>query len=731
MKTNLKILILEDSATDTELIQRLLKKEKMNCEFCLAMNKSSFLKALEEFSPDVILSDNSLPQFNATEALNIARQQLLNIPFILVTGTVSDEFAANIIKAGADDYILKDRLQRLPTAIEAALQKKKSQIAIQHGEETRKLIMNSALDAIICINTTGAITVWTPQAEKMFGWKEEEVIGKKLTETIIPEQYRKRHIEGFSRYLETGEGPVLNKVIEMTALNNAGSEFPVELVIVPIKQNDDDFFCAFIRDITERKKAEEQLSRERNLLRALIDNLPDYIYVKDKESRYIITNRAFIKLAGATSEADTIGKKVTDLFNEKVGKVNMEEDRGVLELGEEIIDREEPSIIYKGEERWLLTTKVPLRDKGKNITGILGISKDITERKKADELVKESNKRYEFANKATQDTIWEWDYHTKKGKWGEGIMTTFGYSENKLNYGENWMDEFVHPEDKERILKDIRDRIEHNLQNCQNEYRFRCADGSYKYVFDRGYILYDENKRPYRMIGAMTDITETKRLERQLAEQQIKQHKLITETIIQTQEKERNELGRELHDNINQILATIKMYLGMVKAKANISVDLVGQSYEYVTEAMKEIRKLSHSLVAPSLGTIGLEEALQGLVEEADLSNNLQVQLLFDEKYNEQDIDKNKELMFYRIVQEQMNNIIKYAKANKAVISFKTDHEGLVLSVADDGVGFDVTQKSKGIGLRNIGSRVEFYSGQMNIISAPGQGCTLEVFIPC
>jgi two-component system, NarL family, sensor histidine kinase UhpB len=356
---------------------------------------------------------------------------------------------------------------------------------------------------------------------------------------------------------------------------------------------------------------------------------------------------------------------------------------------------------------------------------------DITERKEAAEEITKSHERYEFVNKATQDTIWEWDYHTNKGKWGEGIITTFGYSEDKLNYGESWVDEYVHPEDKERLFKKIQGCIENSLQNCQNEYRFRCADGTYKYVFDRGFILYDEKDKPYRMIGAMTDVTEKKRLERELVEQQIKQQKLITETIIQTQEKERNELGRELHDNINQILATVKMYLGMAKAKENVSVDLVGQSYEYVNEAMEEIRKLSHSLVAPSIGDIGLKEVLQGLVEDANLLNDLQVQLLFDEKYNEMDIDKNKELMFYRIVQEQMNNIAKYAKANKVVISFKTDDDILILSVADDGVGFDSSQKSKGIGLKNISSRVEFYSGNMNIISAPGLGCTLEVFIPC
>src|SRR6186997_2618035 len=121
MTEKLKILLLEDNAEDAEIVQRLLKKENLDCEFQVVMSKDDYLNSLNNFQPDLILSDNSLPQFNATEALNIARQQSLHIPFILVTGTVSEEFAAKIIKSGATDYVLKDRMARLPTAIDAAL----------------------------------------------------------------------------------------------------------------------------------------------------------------------------------------------------------------------------------------------------------------------------------------------------------------------------------------------------------------------------------------------------------------------------------------------------------------------------------------------------------------------------------------------------------------------------------------------------------------------------------
>jgi CheY-like chemotaxis protein len=138
MMNALKILLLEDSAYDAEIIKNLLlKEEEKMYEFNLAMNEEEFLAALDKFKPDIVLSDNSLPQFNATEALKIVREHSLYIPFILVTGTVSDEFAASIIKQGADDYVLKDRLTRLPTAIDGSL--KQRQVEKQRLEAVNKL----------------------------------------------------------------------------------------------------------------------------------------------------------------------------------------------------------------------------------------------------------------------------------------------------------------------------------------------------------------------------------------------------------------------------------------------------------------------------------------------------------------------------------------------------------------------------------------------------------------
>jgi|GEM_PF-3618030 len=129
----------------------------------------------------------------------------------------------------------------------------------RNSQEKTRLIVDWALDAIICIDSRSRITEWNPQAETTFGWTAEEAIGRSITETIIPETYRQRHEAGMSHYLRTGEGPALNRILELAALHRDGTVFPIELTIIPIGQNEDRFFCAFVRNITQRKKDEAQL----------------------------------------------------------------------------------------------------------------------------------------------------------------------------------------------------------------------------------------------------------------------------------------------------------------------------------------------------------------------------------------------------------------------------------------------------------------------------------------
>ncbi len=200
-------------------------------------------------------------------------------------------------------------------------EKKKIEEAIRASEETRRLIMSSALDAIVCINMKGVITVWTPQAEKLFGWKEAEAIGMTLTETIIPEKYKKRHEKGFKHYLDTGVGPVLNRIIEIAALNKTGEEFPIELSIIPIKQGESELFCAFIRDITEKKKAEIELRLNEEKYRTLVEQAIDAIALYDANGVLLDVNTGSVNLLGYTKE-ELIGMSLKNILTDDEIKSN-------------------------------------------------------------------------------------------------------------------------------------------------------------------------------------------------------------------------------------------------------------------------------------------------------------------------------------------------------------------------------------------------------------------------
>lgn len=225
------------------------------------------------------------------------------------------------------------------------------------------------------------------------------------------------------------------------------------------------------------------------------------------------------------------------------------------------------------------------------------------------------------------------------------------------------------------------------------------------------------------------DVTEKLKVEAELVRNRIMQQELITETTILAQEKEREELGKELHDNVNQILASTKLYLEMARnGDEDVQSQAIEKSYDNVNLAIGEIRQLSKQLVPPSLDNT-LVNAITDLVEEIKSAKAIGMALLTS-KFNEKVVNENIKLMLYRIVQEQINNILKHALASEVIITLETSTEMAYLRIEDNGIGFDPRKKSKGIGLRNIDSRVKFHSGTANIISQAGKGCRLEVSVP-
>lgn len=155
----------------------------------------------------------------------------------------------------------------------------KAEQALEVSERRMRLIVENAYDAFVAMDHEGTIVDWNPQAEVIFGWSREAAVGRSMAQTIIPERMRKAHLDGLVHYLHTGEGPVLNRRIEMQALRRGGEEFPVEMTISTMRIEDTVLFSAFIHDISERVRAKEELERTAEELRRSNEELEQFAYV--------------------------------------------------------------------------------------------------------------------------------------------------------------------------------------------------------------------------------------------------------------------------------------------------------------------------------------------------------------------------------------------------------------------------------------------------------------------
>lgn len=353
------------------------------------------------------------------------------------------------------------------------------------------------------------------------------------------------------------------------------------------------------------------------------------------------------------------------------------------------------------------------------------------ERRRNLEKLHQANERYSLATKATHDLVWDWDLSSNTIYRDEqAVKDVYGFSSNSdILTPATWYKR-IHPDDLVQLLKTIQElKDSADRDFFELEYRVLSESGIYKIIYDRGYLVRNTEGKPVRMLGASQDITEKKKLERALEESRIQQQRAVTEATIKGQEKEREQLGKELHDNINQILATSRLYLDHALSTPAIDQNIVLQSRQFIVQAIEEIRKLSHALLPPAFEEFGLAPALDKLADSISLASNLTINKQWD-GFEEQILQKDQKLTIYRIVQEQLNNIIKYAEASCVIISIVNNETSVQLLIKDNGKGFDPSEQKNGVGLRNIISRAELFNGNATIRSKPGEGCEIKVILP-
>ena len=363
-----------------------------------------------------------------------------------------------------------------------------------------------------------------------------------------------------------------------------------------------------------------------------------------------------------------------------------------------------------------------IRDKDGVPVRLIGATQDITQRKDAEQKVLLNELRFKSLVQHGSDLIAILDNEANYIYVSPTSKRILGHEPDFFT-GKNAF-AFIHPNDLDS-MHSLFVQMKSIGSVDSPPYRFVNAKGEWRWL-ETSIINLMDDEAVHGIVANSRDITERKLAEEKAAYEKIMRQKEITEAIISAQENERSQIGRELHDNVNQLLGASRLYIDMAgKDEANRASYLKSSSI-YTLNAINEIRKLSKTLITPSFGDISLVESVK------DISNDImQVHTLKIEfhaaGFKEKNLNEKFKLNLFRIVQEQINNTIKHAQASKVRIDFKETKDQVSVSICDNGVGFDTSVSRKGVGITNLISRAELYKGKVSIASAPGEGCAVTI----
>lgn len=377
------------------------------------------------------------------------------------------------------------------------------------------------------------------------------------------------------------------------------------------------------------------------------------------------------------------------------------------------------------------TPQIPDNNELATVERLRNILRIVMENRWSLQEIRLANERFDIMMMATHDLIWDWNLETNfVYRDGTGLKKVFGVEKNETIENINEWIKRLHPDDVQKVKKvmaHIMNAVHEN--NFDVEYRFRRDDGTYTFVYDRGVLIRNKEGKPIRMIGAAQDVSERKRLEKELLNNELEHQKAINLATVETQEQERSEIGKELHDNVNQVLTTTKLYLDLAISNPELRDEMVLKSNKNIINVINEIRQLSRSLMNPSIGDLGLIDSIHDLIENINLTRKLHVSLQSKSEIEDL-LDKNQKLTIFRIIQEALNNAIKHAKATKVSIKILYNTTMVEVVIEDNGIGFNLQKVKKGAGLKNIQNRIYLINGTHNIESAPSKGSKIIINFP-
>jgi len=729
MKKAGSILVVDDDSAIRELFLMLLRRE--GYEVQEAATGQQGLKLAQTRHPDLVLLDVGLPDMSGVEVCRQIKNDpsLKDVFVALCSGEATgEEDKVGGLHTGADEYLVKPiGIQELLARVQTLLRLRNTTAALRNSEEHHRKLIDILPDAVCLIHPKGRLLAVNSQAVAMFGCSNPDDLLQKSIFELAPAEEHEPIKTGITIALKTG----IIRNAEYTMLKKDGTHFRVGLsATVSLGFNDQPAgLLSVARDITESKQAQEALQESEERFRQLADNIREVFWMSTiDKGKIIYVSPAYEEIWGQTcSSLYATPRNWIEAIHPDDRK-NVSESALTKQVAGEY-DEVYRIIRPDGSIRWIQDRAFPIRDTSGNIYRIVGIADDITKRKEAWDALGESEARKRAIMQASLDGIVTIDHEGRMVELNSAAERIFGQSQSKL-IGENILGVIPAPFKTwfKNGLSNSFAGVKGPIQGSRIEMPALRTDGSHFFA--------EFTITQIRLLGHpmftlyIRDITKHKSAEAEL--------RSLPQRIIKAQEDERSRIARDLHDGINQMIASVKMRLRRVEEGLPdlkpAAREILRRCDHLLVNVLEENRRIAHNLRPAELDQLGLAAACGSFCNEVQLRTHLKFQYRFIP--SNQRLSPALELNLFRIVQEAINNIEKYARAKSVKLQIQFIKNSLVLKIQDDGKGFDAKKLKDrgttlhGLGLTNMRERALSLGGTCKIESLPGLGTTIIVRVP-
>jgi PAS domain S-box-containing protein len=491
-----------------------------------------------------------------------------------------------------------------------------------------------------------------------------------------------------------------------------------------------------LTDISETILKQDELQRLKEIIerteleyKAVTDYLPIAIYKTDEKGDCIFANDKCLEISGLTLEeiSGTGWSKAIhpdDMDYVRASWMKSIESNGKWFYESRFIDK-------LGNVTWVESCAKPLYDKENQLKGYLGLNVDVNERKKTEEQLKENTQFLSETHLIAKMGTYTIDIKTGNWTASEVLDDILGIDEKyEKNYDGGQA--LIHPEWRKTMHNYFMDEIIGKKNKFDIEYKIiRPNDKAERWVHCLGDLKFNENNEPITLIATVRDVTK-----RRIAEDELKitSEKLrqLTDLSQKIREEESTRIAREIHDELGQQLSSLKINISWLHKKADKSDSLLKEKMDdiihLIDESLKTVRKIASKLRPVILDDLGLNATLEWQLEQFAKRN--EVKYRFNSTLNDTDIEKNTATGIYRVCQEALNNIARYANAGEVIINLEQQNEFIILQIKDDGVGFNPAENKNTLGLLGMKERAIMLGGSLEIESQKNKGTNLILKIP-